>query len=98
MKEIQLGDKVKDRVTGFIGIAVARTKWITGCDRIGVQPIGMNEKGEPFDSCAFDEPMLDIVKAVAVKPERAETKRKANAKTGGPMSHTQEKRVMQLKQ
>ena len=33
---INLGDEVKDRVTGFIGIAVSRTNYLNGCDRIDV--------------------------------------------------------------
>lgn len=37
MKKIQLGDTVKDPVTGYSGIAAGRTTWLNGCVRIGVQ-------------------------------------------------------------
>ena len=47
MRKIELGDKVKDTVTGFTGIAVARTNWIAGCDRIIVQP--ECKKGKQMD-------------------------------------------------
>ncbi len=33
---IELGDKVRDTVTGFTGIAIGRAKWLYGCDRIVV--------------------------------------------------------------
>jgi len=44
MKKIKLGDKVKDTITGIQGIAIGRTTWLTGCDRITIQPIP--KKGE----------------------------------------------------
>ena len=33
-----LGDEVKDTITGFKGIVVARTEWLNGCARVTVQP------------------------------------------------------------
>ena len=38
MTKIKLGQEVRDRVTGFKGIATARTTYLQGCDRISVQP------------------------------------------------------------
>lgn len=32
--EPQLGDKVRDAITGFKGIAMAQTTWLNGCRRI----------------------------------------------------------------
>ena len=37
-KEIQLGDRVKDKITGFTGIAVSRTEYINGCVQYTVAP------------------------------------------------------------
>ena len=34
---INLGDKVKDIVSGYTGIAVCRTSYLEGCDRIAIQ-------------------------------------------------------------
>lgn len=76
MEKIQLGDEVKDSVTGFRGIAVARTTWMTGCARITVQPKGQDKDGKCFEPTAFDEPMLIVLKAKVVKED--------NHKTGGP--------------
>lgn len=75
-QKINLGDEVKDTITGFKGIAIARTTWITGCCRINVQPKGINKDGKLFEIESFDEPMLEII-----KPKKP---KKINRKTGGP--------------
>ena len=58
---IILGEKVKDRITGLKGIAVARTEWMHGCVRIVVQPLELKD-GRPVETCTFDEPDLDVIK------------------------------------
>ena len=75
MTTIQLGDKARDTVTGFEGICVARTDWISGCARLTLQP-PTSKDGKIPDAQTFDEPMLALVKraALAVGPK----------KTGGP--------------
>jgi len=73
---IQLGDKVRDRVTGFTGITTARTVWISGCVRFEVQPV-MDKFGKIPDSRGYDENQLELVKAA--HPAKQEKK------TGGPM-------------
>ena len=75
-KTIQLGDEVKDTITGFKGIAIAITHWIAGCDRINIQPKGMNKDGQTFDVQSFDEPLVEIIKKKKVK--------EASHSTGGP--------------
>lgn len=73
-KEIELGDVVRDKITGFTGVAIGRTKWIHGCERITIQPQELKE-GKPIDSHTFDLPQLELVtKAVA----------ETTGKTGGP--------------
>ena len=34
---IKLGDDCKDPITGFQGIATAKTEWLYGCTRFGLQ-------------------------------------------------------------
>lgn len=66
---VKVGDKVRDRVTGFKGVAVCRTEWLNGCVRIGVQPASCYTKdGETRmpEISTIDEGQLDIVKAHAV--------------------------------
>lgn len=77
---IELGDKVKDPVTGFIGIAVAKTTWLHGCNRISVQPQDLNKDGAPRDAQVFDEMQLTIIKKAVIKSTNAYSE----PKTGGP--------------
>jgi hypothetical protein len=62
MTTIQLGDKAKDTVTGFTGICVARTDWISGCARLTIQPHA-DKDGKIPEAQTFDEPMLQLVKS-----------------------------------
>jgi hypothetical protein len=55
-----LGRKVRDKITGFTGIAVAYTMWLTGCARVSVQP-PVDKDGKVPDMGSFDESSLDIV-------------------------------------
>ncbi len=57
---IKLGDEVKDMVSGFQGIAVARYQYIQGCNRICVQP-PVDEDGKLPVTENFDEPQLEVV-------------------------------------
>ena len=59
---IQLGDEVRCRITGFTGIAVARTDWIFGCVRFGVQPQAMKEDGSGIHEAQWhDEASLERI-------------------------------------
>lgn len=60
MDEINVGDVVRDTVTGFEGIAVAITKWLHGCMRITVQPQKLHD-GKPIEPQTFDAPQLVLV-------------------------------------
>ena len=73
--KISLGDKVKCKITGFTGVAIAFHDYLHGCRRISVQP-PVDKEGKVLDSASFDAPQLEIV-----KPKVA--KRSGNA-TGGP--------------
>lgn len=74
--KIELGDKVKDPISGLVGIAIGKTVWLYGCARITVQPEGCDKTKKPFDSISVDEPQLEIVKRKKVK--------EGNHTTGGP--------------
>lgn len=75
MNKVNLGDEVIDTVSGFKGVAVAITEWLTGCARVTVQP-KVDKDGKLSASEAFDEPMLKVTK-------KAVNKKVATAK-GGP--------------
>jgi hypothetical protein len=80
---IELGDKVKDTVTGYTGIAVARTRWLHGCDRIAVQPQELDKDNKVQEPQTFDEKQLDLVKPGVV---RTETEASLKKKNGGPQN------------
>jgi len=61
MTRINLGDKVRDLVTGFEGIAVARTEWLNGCFRVTLQSDCLDKDGKVTPSETFDEPQLDVL-------------------------------------
>ena len=85
---IELGDKVRDRITGFLGIAVAITTWLNGCVRAVVQSQQLDKDGEMREPVIFDVEDLDVVKAGAVKAksEAKSAKRQSEKQSaGGPM-------------
>lgn len=65
---IKLGAKVTDSITGFTGIATARTEYLYGCVRVSVEPTELHE-GKPVEAQYFDEQRLED---------------EPTAKTGGP--------------
>ena len=54
----ELGEELKDRITGFQGIVIARSQYLTGCNRYSLQKQKLNKDGKPEDWQAFDEDML----------------------------------------
>ena len=56
---IKLGQIVRDRISGFEGIVIARTEWLYGCTGIGVRSKTLKEDGTIRDTQWFDEPTLD---------------------------------------
>jgi hypothetical protein len=77
---IELGNKVKDNITGFVGIAVGRTTWLFGCNRIAVEPQELKD-GKPIEAQWFDEQRIELV--VDTKPEVSPDN---TAITGGPQN------------
>ena len=59
-----LGKKVRDKITGFEGVAVAKTEWLYGCIRYGVQGLKVKEDGTLSEAQWFDEPQLTEVEEV----------------------------------
>lgn len=56
---VQLGKKVKDAISGFEGIAIARCEYLFGCISIQVQPKGLTEEGKLKPASWIDEQRLD---------------------------------------
>lgn len=65
-ESINLGDRVRDKITGFEGVVTARTEWLYGCVRVTVQPEKMKD-GKTLESQNFDEPQMKILKRGAIQ-------------------------------
>lgn len=63
----QLGDRVKDPITGVAGIVVCLTTWLHGCIRVGVQPEEAKD-GKPVDAVYFDQSQLVILEREVHEP------------------------------
>lgn len=57
---INLGDEVKDRVSGLKGIAVARYTPLAGCDSIHIQP-PIGGDGKLPKAVYIEESLLDVL-------------------------------------
>jgi hypothetical protein len=81
MTEIELGDRVRDLITGYEGIAVAKTVFINGCVQFSVAK--QLKKGEKLDPNVIGEPQIDSksLKIVKKKAVDLEPKVKKEKKT-----------------
>lgn len=78
---VDLGDKVRDRISGFEGVVIGVTEWLYNCRRPIVQPFTVDSNGKPVASESFDEPQLEVLEKAVFKTE---TPLKTSKKTGGP--------------
>lgn len=53
VKEITLGCRAKDDISGFSGIVIAITTWLNGCVRVTIQPQELRE-GKRIETDTFD--------------------------------------------
>jgi hypothetical protein len=61
-EEIEMGDIAKDELTGFEGVVIGRTHWLTNCDRLTLQPQAVDKEGQPSKSNSFDITHCRLVK------------------------------------
>jgi len=85
MFKFELGQEVKDKITGFVGIIVSRAEHLTGCNRYGVQSRKLKSPTETAEWVWFDEHQL-IFKGKGLTLELEQKQ-----KPGGP-SKNDEKR------
>ena len=83
MAKVNLGDLVKDSVSGFKGIVVATHNYLNGCTRVSIQP-PVDKDGKLPDALSFDEPQVEVI-----KPKKA---KEDNHKTGGPAKFSDKRR------
>jgi len=69
---IKLGDKVKDKVTGFTGIAISRIEFLNGCTQIQIQPQKLKD-GRPIESEYFDIQQIEKIEEPKPKVKKENT-------------------------
>ncbi len=83
---IELGAKVRDRVSGWVGIATARYEYLNGCERYELS--GTDKDGKP-EAFVFDVQQLQVVEPPAPELVRQpEPAAEPARRTGGARSST----------
>lgn len=60
---IRLGDVVRDKVTGFQGVALGRKDYLYCSPEIWIQPTTCKDDGTLFEPVYFDEARVEVVTA-----------------------------------
>lgn len=63
---LNLGDKVRDCVSGLEGIVVSRSEHLYGCNRYWVSPQEVKD-GKPVEGCWLDEDACEVVTEGVIK-------------------------------
>lgn len=66
--KLSFGDVAKDKITGFQGVIVARTRFLSNVDRLSIQPRGLDKEGKPIKPRGFDEGSLEFVETTELEP------------------------------
>jgi hypothetical protein len=80
-EKIELGDRVRDKISGMKGIVVGICDWLYSCQRVVVQPEGSKD-GKAFENFNADVPQVEVIKKRVVLPPQRIIEKKD--KTGGP--------------
>lgn len=81
---VEMGDRVKDKVTGFEGTVTARVVYLNGCVQFCVDP-GIDKDGKTQDHHYIDEGQLSVVEKNACSLPQMFTE---EGPPGGVMSNT----------
>lgn len=74
---VELGDQVRDKVTGFKGIVTGKAQYLTGCKQVMVTPRA-DESGKYVDACWLDVDRVEVIGKGVVKIDVVDN--------GGPQS------------
>jgi len=83
-KNIPLGTKLRDKITDFEGVAIARVEYLNGCVQYHLKP-KIDKDGKLQEARPFDSQQLEIIKETE-KKEKIEKKEKGSL--GGNMPDT----------
>lgn len=90
MKEhkIKLGDKVEDIITGYTGIAVARTEFLNGCIQYSIsKKLKAGQELSITGDPSIDEMCLKVIQKKVIKSKEYEREEelKEEKTNGGPV-------------
>lgn len=63
---VNLGDEARDKISGFIGVVVAKHIYLQGCVRVSLQP-PVDKDGKLPEIQSFDEPLLEVINVEKVQ-------------------------------
>lgn len=81
---ITLGDRVKDKISGFTGVVTGIANYITGCIQYRVEADKLDKDGACLKIQWFDEVQVEFIKARVLKMTPIE-KRPAGPQNNPPM-------------
>lgn len=65
---IKLGDRGKDKISGFEGICTSRAEWLYACTKVYLTPQKLQQKKyKPEAGEWFDEPQIDLVREEVIE-------------------------------
>lgn len=85
--KVTLGKQYKDSISGFSGVAVARTTYLFNCVRVMLSPTKLKDDGDFLPDTWFDEQIL-----VAVRSKKVVKAKRKRTGTGGPARSVAPKR------
>ena len=76
--KFEMGVPAEDIITGFKGVIISRSQWLTGCNTYGLKP-KIDKAGKVQDTQWFDENSIKVNSKKSVKIGSS-----VDGKTGGP--------------
>lgn len=83
---IKLGDRVRNRINGQVGLATGRTEYMNGCRQFLLQPESLDKDGKALDGTWWDEQFLDVTETQVLGMDPFEVH--AQPIAGGPSGGT----------
>lgn len=81
INDTPLGTRMRDRVTSFEGIAVAKVIFLNGCVQFSLKPDRLDKDGKTMEANTIDSQQLEVVNEGINKTKKVEEKKP----TGGDM-------------
>jgi hypothetical protein len=76
----KLGDRVRDPISGFVGIVTGRAEFLYGCVQLSIAPQETKD-GRVLDTVWLDEDRVIVLETEALRPPAS-----AATRAGGPVS------------